>query len=232
MGHHRNVRGGSRKAAVVTPAVDRACVADSRPACHCDMFIEAEANDNVWPTAARRAFRVDEPHAQGSGNVSVSITHEDRAELQAALETHHGGFDRVRVTIGDEQVVAPRVRRHNDAAGGNGLRHYVPRRSVGLRLTTHGAIRVVLRGVKVGTVEHDAGQRWYVATTRTIVSLQAIESEQCRRPHETGHGVPIRVVRADTALGNTAEGEMSDITRDGAVIVILRDDDVSGLLPP
>src|SRR5439155_26238190 len=96
---------------------------------------------------------------------------------------------------------------------------------------THSAIRVVLGGVKVGSVDEDAGQRWYVATARAIVGLQAIEREQCGRPHETGHGVPIRLVRADTALGNTAEGEMSDITRDGAVIVILRDDNVSGLLP-
>jgi len=38
-------------------------------------------------------------------------------------------------------------------------------------------------------------------------------------------------MRADAAIGNRPQRVMSDITGDGAVIVVLRDDDVGGLLP-
>src|SRR5213592_5295476 len=38
-------------------------------------------------------------------------------------------------------------------------------------------------------------------------------------------------MRADAAIGNPPQRVMSDITGDGAVIVVLRDDDVGGLLP-
>src|SRR5215468_7861008 len=41
----------------------------------------------------------------------------------------------------------------------------------------------------------------------------------------------MRVLLANAALGDPAEREMRDITGDGAVIVILRDDDVGRLLP-
>src|SRR5207245_10031131 len=69
-------------------------------------------------------------------------------------------------------------------------------------------------------------------TARTIVGLQAIKGEQRGCPHEARDGVPIWIVRTDPAVGNAAERETRDITRDGAVIVVLRDDDVRGLFPP
>src|SRR5439155_13929929 len=42
---------------------------------------------------------------------------------------------------------------------------------------------------------------------------------------------PIRIMRADVAIRNPPQRVMSDITGDGAVIVVLRDYDVGGLLP-
>src|SRR5207244_10752852 len=57
-------------------------------------------------------------------------------------------------------------------------------------------------------------------------------SEQGGQPYEGRDGGPIWIGRTDPAVGNAAEREMGDITRDGAVIVVLRDDDVRGLFPP
>ena len=218
---------------MVAPAIHRARVADSRPPRHGDVLVEAEADDDIWAATARGTVRVDESHAQGTRNVPVLVTHEDGAELEATLEAEHGGLDGVHVTIGDEQVIAPRVRGDDDGAGGNGLGHHIPRRREHLRFTAESPIRVVLGGMQVGTVEQNPRAAIRLENPLpNIVGLQAIKGEQRGRPHEARDGVPIWIVRTDPAVGNAAEREMGDITRDGAVIVVLRDDDVRGLFPP
>jgi hypothetical protein len=66
--------------------------------------------------------------------------------LQAALQAAHGGLNGVDIAIRDEQIVAARVRGHDDGPSRNRLRDQIGWRGVFLRRTANVAVLVNLLG--------------------------------------------------------------------------------------
>ncbi len=89
------MRVGLREAAVITSPVDRAGIADAGFPCHSHVFIEAEADDDIRRPAVAAVLGLDEAHGERACDLAIPVAHEDRAELQAALQARHGGLDSV-----------------------------------------------------------------------------------------------------------------------------------------
>ena len=90
-GHQRDMRIGRREAAVIAPAVDRTGIADARLPCYGDVFIVAEAHDDVRRPTATAVLHVDDAHGQRPRDLAMLVAHENRAELQPALQACDGG---------------------------------------------------------------------------------------------------------------------------------------------
>jgi hypothetical protein len=93
---------GRREAAVIAPAIDRTCVADARLTCHRDVFVVVEADDDVRSPSRPFVFGADDAHRQRARDLAVLVAHEDRAELQAALQTGDGGLHDLGVPVWNE----------------------------------------------------------------------------------------------------------------------------------
>ena len=55
------------------------------------------------------------------------VAHEDRAELEPALQARYSGPDRVDIAIRHEQIVAARVGGHHNGPGGKQFGHRIAR---------------------------------------------------------------------------------------------------------
>src|SRR5205823_5061797 len=157
------MRVGLREAAVIASAVNRAGIADAGFPCDSHVFIKAEAEDDVRRPTIAAGLGLDEAHGERPCDLTILVAHEDRAELQAALQACHSGLDRVDIAIRDKQIVAARVRRHDDGPGRNRLRDLIGRRGVFLPWTADMAVLVNLPGLSLRAIERDARQDRYVA---------------------------------------------------------------------
>src|SRR6476660_49937 len=179
------MRVGLREAAVITSAVDRAGIADAGFSGHSYVVIEVEADDDVRRPAVAAVLGLDEAHGERPGDLAILVAYEDRAELQAALQARHGSLDGADIAIRDEQIVAARVRGHDDGPRRNRLRDQIGWRGVFLRPAANVAVLVILVGLKVSAIEHDTRQDRYVAAARAVISLQPVPGQQLGGPHES-----------------------------------------------
>src|SRR4051812_21881604 len=127
------MRVSRREAAVIASAVDRTGVAYAGLARHGNVFIVAEADDDVRRPAVSAVLGLDEAHGQRPCDLAIPVAHEDRAELQPTLHAYHSGFHRLDVTVRHEKIVTARVRGDHDGSRGNRLRHGIAWRGVFLR---------------------------------------------------------------------------------------------------
>src|SRR5262249_34835929 len=154
--------------------------------------------------------------------------HEDRAELQAALQARGCGLDRVDVAVRHKQVVAPRVRGDYDSSRRNGPRDHIARRSVLLRTPADLPVLVLLVGIKTCAVRREAGQDRYLAARRTVIGLEPVPGQELGGAHEARYRIAVRIGRSNAAIDNRAQWKMGKVAGYGAVIVILGDEDVGG----
>src|SRR4051812_24156673 len=122
-----------REAPVVTPPVDRTRVADPRFPRNRNIFIEVEADYDIWGAIVTAVLRLDETHGKSPLYWTIFVTDEDRAELRAALQACNRGFDCCGITISNEEVVTACVCRHHNRPCGYRPWEHVTWRGVLLR---------------------------------------------------------------------------------------------------